>query len=44
MVIGAFLMHYDLNKPMGKVRPGNKTVDEIVVTDPEATVLVRRRN
>ena len=44
LILGSFLLNYDLKYPEGKGRPANQTVDEIVFADPKATLLLRKRS
>ena len=43
LILGSFLLNYELKYPEGKSRPVNKTMDEFVFADPAATLLLRNR-
>lgn len=43
MILARFLLDYDFKYPEGKGRPRNLTMDENVLPDPAATMLIRRR-
>ena len=43
LILGFFLLNYNLKYPEGKGRPVNKTVDEFIFADPTATVLIKKR-
>lgn len=43
LILGCFLLNYDLKYPKGKGRPVNKIVDEFIFADPKATVLIKKR-
>lgn len=43
IIIGTFLMQYDVKLPPGKPRPENWPMHEYVFPNPEAEVMIRKR-